>query len=61
MGFPFDPEQDMDIEWEDEYSSCDYDSDEQHSVVLGDSSEHEDTTEGEEDEEDINTVELGEN
>ena len=59
VGYPFDPEQDMDMDWEGEWSSCDYDSDEEHSEVLGDSSEHEDTTEGEDDlDEDINTVEL---
>ena len=59
LGFPFDPEQDMDVQWEEEPSSGDYDSSDVHSEVLGDTSEDEETSEGEEDvDEEAETVEL---
>ena len=58
LGFAFDPEPDMDIQWEEERSSGDYDSEDEHSSVEGDSSEDELTTEGEDDLEEAETVEV---
>ena len=56
-GFPYDPLQEEDILWEDEYSSGDYDSDEIHSSVASYTTDNELTTD-EEDDENKSTVEV---
>ena len=49
LGYQFDPEPGMDIRWEEEFSSCDYDSQDLHSSVDSDSSSDEATTDYEDD------------
>ena len=49
LGFQFDPEPQMDIRWEEEFSSCDYDSEDLHSSVDSDSSSDEASTDFEDD------------
>ena len=50
LGFAFDPEDHMDIQWQEEYSSEDYDSEDLHSEPRSDDSPLESSTEEEEEE-----------